>query len=172
MTAAPHHQQLVAFRLGNDQFAADVFSVERVLRYVPPRAIPNVPAWIAGVVDYQQRVVPVIDLRARFELPPVPPKPETRILVLHVDGEWIGAIVDAVTEVASVEAGAVQPPPPLFRGLSAAFLKGVVRRGDALIVVLDTARLLSTTERLVLEQAGSAPSRETDLPTAGAPADA
>jgi purine-binding chemotaxis protein CheW len=153
MTAAPLLQQIVAFRLGTDQFAADVFSVERVLRYVAPRAIPDVPAWLAGVVDYQGRVVPVIDLRARFELPPRAPQPETRILVLHVDGEWIGMIVDAVTEVAAVDPAAVQPPPPLFRGLAGAYLRGVVRRGDALVVVLDTTRLLGTTERIVLEQA-------------------
>lgn len=153
MTAAPSLQQIVTFRLADELFAADVFCVERVLRYVPPRAIPDVPPWLAGVIDYQQRVVPVIDLRARFELPPRAAQPETRILVVHVDGEWIGVVVDAVTEVASVDPASVQPPPPLFRGLAGAYLRGVVRRGADLVVVLDTTRLLSTTERLVLDQA-------------------
>ena len=153
MTAAPHLQQIVAFRLGDDQFAADVFCVERVLRYVAPRAIPNVPAWLIGVVDYRDRVVPVVDLRMRFELPHRDAQPDTRLLVVQVEGEWVGLVVDAVTEVATVDAAAVAPPPPLFRGLAGTYLRGVVRRGEALVVVLDTARLLSTSDRLVLERA-------------------
>lgn len=151
-TDAPPLQQIVTFRLGDALFAADVFAVERVLRYVPPRPIPDVPAWIAGVVDYRGRVVPVLDLRARFELPAEPPRPGTRLLVLHADGEWVGAIVDAVTEVAAVEAAEVQPPPPLFRGLAGEYLRGLVRRPAGLVVVLDTARLLGATERLALAQ--------------------
>jgi purine-binding chemotaxis protein CheW len=157
MTDAPPLQQIVAFRLDDDYFAADVFCVERVLRYTAPRAIPDVPPWLAGVVDYQGRVVPVIDLRARFELPPRPPAPETRILVLLADGEWIGIIVDAVQEVATVDAASVQPPPPLFRGLAGDYFKGLVRRGSHLVVVLDTTRLLGTTDRLVLERARETP---------------
>lgn len=153
MTTVPSLQQIVAFRLGDDLFAADVFCVERVLRYVAPRAIPNVPAWLTGVVDYRDRVVPVIDLRTRFELPRRAEQPDTRILVVQVEGEWIGLIVDAVTEVTAVDPAAVQPPPPLFRGLAGTYVRGVVRRGEALVVVLDTARLVSTNDRLVLERA-------------------
>jgi len=153
MTAPILLSQIVTFRLGDDHFAADVYTVERVLRYTAPRAIPNVPPWIAGVIDYQERVVPVIDLRARFELPTVAPRPETRILVLNVDGEWVGAVVDAVVEVATLDPSAVQPPPALFHGLAGEYLKGIVRRREALVVVLDMTRLLSTSERLVLDRA-------------------
>jgi purine-binding chemotaxis protein CheW len=153
MTAPATAAQIVTFRLGEDRFAADVFSVERVLRYTAPRAIPNVPAWIAGVVDYQERVVPVIDLRRRFELPAREVRPETRILVLHVDEEWIGAIVDNVVEVATIDASSVQPPPPLFRGLAQEYLRGIVRTSAGMVVVLDMARLLNTSDRLVLDQA-------------------
>ncbi len=153
MTAPVSATQIVTFRLGEDLFAADVQVVERVLRYAPPRQLPNVPAWVAGVLDYQERVVPVIDLRARFELPPQAARPETRVLVLLVEDEWVGAIVDAVLEVSAVESGAIQPPPPLFHGLRAEYLRGLVRRPAGLVVVLDLARLLNTTERLVLDQA-------------------
>ena len=63
MTDPTATTQIVVFKLADDLFAADVYSVERVLRHVTPTAIPNVPPWIVGVIDYQQRVVPVIDLR-------------------------------------------------------------------------------------------------------------
>ncbi|HET8834678.1 MAG TPA: chemotaxis protein CheW, partial [Gemmatimonadales bacterium] len=68
-------------------------------------------------------------------------------------GEWIAAVVDAVLEVAALEQSSVQPPPPLFRGLAGEYLKGIVRREQRLVVFLDVNRLLSTNERLVLEQA-------------------
>lgn len=153
MTAPPPAAQIVVFRIADDWFAADVFAVERVLRYKAPTAIPDVPSWIVGVIDYQKRVAPVIDLRRRFNLPPVAPTPETRILVLVADGEWIGAVVDAVVEVVAIDEAAVSPPPPMFRGLAGEYLRGLLRRDDRLVIVLDIARLLSTSDRLTLDQA-------------------
>lgn len=145
-------QQLVTFRLGDDLFAADIYSVERVLRYQQPTPIPNVPEWVDGVIEYRGRIIPVIDLRLRFGLERTPARPESRLLVFTVGNEWIGAIVDAVLEVASPTADQLSPPPPLFRGLSAEFLRGIVRRNDRLVVFLEVARLLTTDERLVLER--------------------
>jgi purine-binding chemotaxis protein CheW len=146
-------QQLVTFRLGDDFFAADIYSVERVLRYQPPTVIPNVPDWVDGVIEYRGRIIPVIDLRLRFGLERVPPRPESRILVFSVGNEWIGAVVDAVLEVATPGSAELAPPPPLFRGLSAEFLRGVVRRNDRLIVFLEVTKLLTTDEHIVLERA-------------------
>ena len=59
--------KIVTFRLAEDLFAADIYSVERVLRYQTPTPVPNVPEWIDGVIDYQGRVVPLINLRRRFD---------------------------------------------------------------------------------------------------------
>lgn len=145
--------KLVTFRLGDDLFAADIFAVERVLRYQPPTPIPNVPDWIEGVIEYQRRVVPVIDLRRRFGMPAVDPDNLTRILIFTAADDWIAARVDQVVEVATVDASQIAAPPPLFRGLSAEFLRGIVRRGERLFIFLEVGRLLSTNERLTLERA-------------------
>jgi purine-binding chemotaxis protein CheW len=147
--------KLVTFRLGDDHFAADIHAVERVLRYAPPTSVPDMPDYIEGVMDYQGRVVPVVNLRRRFELPALPHGGETRTLVLNVSGEWIGVVVDSVTEVASYDPGAVAAPPKLFRGLAGEYLKGIVRRGERLVIFLDVERLLSTTERIALHAAGA-----------------
>ncbi|HEU4566140.1 MAG TPA: chemotaxis protein CheW, partial [Gemmatimonadaceae bacterium] len=142
MSSASGHQ-LVTFRLDGDLFAADIFAVERVLRYQEPTAVPDVPSWIAGVMEYQGRIVPVIDLRARFELPASPPQIATRILIFVTESDWVGAVVDSVMEVVTVPAAQVAPPPPLFRGLSAEYVRGIVRRDERLMVYLDVARLLT-----------------------------
>jgi purine-binding chemotaxis protein CheW len=148
--------QLVTFRVGEDLFAADIFSVERVLRYTAPRPIPNVPAWFEGVIDYGGRVVPVIDLRARFELATAPARDAARILVIVAGEDWIGAIVDGVDEVVTIATSRLSPPPALFKGLAKPYVRALVRAktdGEPVIVVLDVAQLLTARERIVLEQA-------------------
>ena len=145
--------KLVTFRLGDDHFAADVHTVERVLRYTLPTSVPDMPNYIEGVMDYQGRIVPVVNLRRRFELPSLEARAETRILVLNVSGEWIGVVVDSVIEVAPFDRAAVAPPPKLFRGLAREYLKGIVRRGDRLVIYLDVEQLLSSAERIALAEA-------------------
>src|SRR5581483_4842960 len=73
--------KLVTFQLGLDLFAADVLAVDRVLRYSPPNAVPDVPAWIEGVLEHRGKVIPVVDLRRRVELADTSITPETRVLV-------------------------------------------------------------------------------------------
>jgi purine-binding chemotaxis protein CheW len=143
--------QIVTFRLGGDLFAADIHGVERVLRRQDTTPVPNVPDWIVGVIEYQKRVVPVIDLRARFEMESTAPTNETRVLVFNAADQWIAGVVDAVLDVAAIDGATVQPPPELFRGLAGEYLKGIVRRDNKLVMLLDVTKLLTTTERLALE---------------------
>lgn len=161
--------KLVTFRLADDLFAADIFAVERVLRYQAPRTLPDVPPWVEGVIEYQQRVIPVVNLRQRFELPAREAAPETRIVVLNARGEWIGIVVDSVVEVSTVDEAQISKAPSFFRGLAGEYLKGILRRGEGqrLVIVLDVEQLLSASERIVL-QLGSA----RGTPIAGAVVDA
>jgi purine-binding chemotaxis protein CheW len=158
MSAAP--QQVVTFRLGDDRFAGDVAVVERVLRYQKPTTLPNLPAWLDGVIEYQRRVIPAVDLRTRFGLERQAPRPESRIILFAVGEEWIGAIVDAVLEVAAIPAEHVTPPPKVFRGLKAEYLRGLIRHEDGLIIFLDVPHLLSASERMQLKKVVKESSRE------------
>lgn len=144
--------KLVVFQLGVDLFAADVFSVERVLRFTPPSAVPDAPVWIEGVLDHRGTVIPVVDLRRRIELADTSITPDTRILVFTTEGGWVGAIVDTVHEVAVLPAASVASPPALFRGLAAQFVRGVAKVRDQLVVVLDVDRVLSSEDRIAFER--------------------
>jgi purine-binding chemotaxis protein CheW len=145
--------KLVTFRLGGDLFATDVASVDRVLRYEAPSAVPEVPAWVSGVIEHRGKVVPVIDLRRRIELADQSITHETRVLVLNTEGGYVGAIVDAVLEVVSVPADGVEPPPALFRGFAARFLRGIARVNGKLVVMLDVNTVLANADRIVLDRA-------------------
>ena len=125
----------------------------------PPTPVPNVPEWIEGVIDYQGRVVPVINLRHRFEMSNAPVASDARILVLTVDDEWVAATVDGVLDVSALDPSRLAPPPPLFKGLAASYVRGVVRRGERLVVFLDVPNLFATDERIVLERPLEEPAR-------------
>ena len=155
-TVKGERTQLVTFRVGEDRFAFDILAVERVLRFVAPRPIPNVPPWLEGVIDYGGRLVPVIDLRSRFELPAAASRVASRILVVACGQDWIGVVVDGVEEVATVGVSQLEPPPPLFKGLAKAYVRALVRRenpDEPVLVLLDASQLLTSRERIVLEQA-------------------
>lgn len=145
--------RIVTFRLGADLFAVDIAVVERVLRYDTPRAIPNVPAWIEGVIEYQGHVVPVIDLRRRFELAQGGVGGQARMLVCSTDTELVAVVVDAVLDVRPLGDSDLSRPPAFFRGLAGEYLRGLARRDGELVVVLDANRLISSRDRLALEPA-------------------
>ena len=140
--------KLVTFQLGDELFAADIYSVERVLRYATPSAVPDAPEWVEGVIENGGQVIPVVDLRRRIELAEHAVTATTRILVLGTSDGAIGAIVDAVLEVAVVPIASVSPPPPLFRGLSSRFISGVAKIRGRLTVVLDVDRIVTSSDRL------------------------
>lgn len=143
--------QLVTFRVGAHDFALNIFQVERILRYQEPAPLPKAPAYLEGVARYGDTVVPVMDLRKRVEVDAAV-REETRIMVLELEGEKIGVVVDAVQEVLRVAADRISPPPAIVRGLAAKYISGVVADGDRTLVVLQAGKLLSSKERLALEQ--------------------
>jgi purine-binding chemotaxis protein CheW len=144
--------KLVIFRIGDDLFAAEVLAVDRVLRYSAPNPVPDVPRWIQGVIEHRGSVIPVVDLRLRIERDEAELSASTRILVLNTSDGFVGAIADAVVEVAAVPAAAVSPPPPLFRGLAADAVRGIAKVRDQLVVVLDTDRVLTRADRVVVDE--------------------
>ncbi|HEX2094014.1 MAG TPA: chemotaxis protein CheW [Longimicrobiaceae bacterium] len=144
--------QLVTFRIGTEEFGLDVFAVHEILRYQAPTSVPRAPEFVEGVIDVRGTLVPVVDLRRRFEVPGPQVNEETRIVLVQYGGERLGLVVDAVTEVLRVPETAVSPPPQYIRGLAAEFVRGIVRLEGRLVVLIDIERILSSQERIALEQ--------------------
>ncbi len=143
---------LVSFSVGSDVLAAPVESVERVLRWSAPSPLPQLPKWLDGVITHGGRMVPVVDLRRRFGRVDVATTAATRIIVFAVGPEWLGAVVDSVQDVISVDATTIAAPPSVVRGLSSEYLLGLVERGGRVVLVLDVGRLLTATEQLELKE--------------------
>ena len=149
-----HDMQVVTFRVGGQEFAFDILQVERILRYEKPAELPKAPEFLEGVVRYQGGTIPVVDLRKRLEVDAAIGD-ETRLMVLGLDGQRIGVLVDQVREVVRVHSAAIAAPPPIVQGLAAAYISGILAIGDRTIVMLNALKLLTSTERVALQSAGA-----------------
>ncbi len=145
--------QVVAFRVGSQEFALDILQVERILRYERPAPLPQAPAFLEGVVRYEGGAVPVVDLRKRLEVAD-PVREETRLVVLLLEDQRIAVVVDEVLEVMRVDSATITAPPPVVRGLAAPYIAGIITRGERTIVLLHVLRLITASERLALTGVG------------------
>lgn len=142
--------QLVTFRVAGQDFAFNIFQVERILRYEAPAPLPKAPEFLVGVLQYQGAAVPLIDLRKRLSVP-APLRDDTRIVILEWDNGKLGVVVDAVTEVLQVGAADLTAPSSLVRGLAAEYITGLIVKDKRTIIVLNTTKLLASKEKLQLD---------------------
>lgn len=147
--------RLVTFQLADDLFAADIATVERVLRYEAPRFVPGLPAWIDGVIAFGEGVIPVVDLRQRLGLPEAPSAATSRLLVFGAGEHRVAARVDAVLDVRPLTPESVAAAEPFLSRIAARYVSGVCRRGAQLVIIIDVPKVFSATERSELAAAGT-----------------
>jgi purine-binding chemotaxis protein CheW len=152
--AAPAEPQreFVVFRLGGIELALDVFAVHEVLRPQPVVPLPKAPPFVEGVVDVRGVLIPVVDLRARFEIDAAGQDGATRIMLTEVGGDRLALVVDRVTEVLRVGETSLAELPEYLQGAVSASVRSVVRLPSRVVPVLDVEALLSSEERVALHE--------------------
>jgi purine-binding chemotaxis protein CheW len=141
--------QLVVFDLANECYGVDIAAVESIIKMQPITAVPRTASFVEGVTNLRGAVLPVVDLRKRFGLPVREASKDTRIVVVEVQGETVGMVVDAVLEVLSVSEANVEPPPSLVSTVESDFapgrgdfVTGIARSGERLIILVDLNQVL------------------------------
>ena len=104
-------EQLVVFRLGNEEFCVQILQVQEIILLSPITRVPKTPAFVEGVINLRGEIIPVVDLRKRFGLEVGELGEDARIVVVEVEGNLVGMIVDEVTQTLSIPASQLQPPP-------------------------------------------------------------
>jgi purine-binding chemotaxis protein CheW len=133
----------LSFQVGEARFALGLPLVRQVLRYENVTAVPQVPRPVEGILNLGGEVVPVINLRARFGLPRLPPSPRQRVLIAERAGGKYGLLVDRVREIFELEESSIAPPAGGPAGLKAEILEGMAKVGEVLLYILDLPRLLA-----------------------------
>ena len=109
------------------------------------------PNFIEGVVNLRGEVIPVIDMRKRFELPPMTDM-ENRMIVVRVEGYWVGIAVDTVSEVIRIPKKDIKPPPKVVGGEGALYIQGVCKYEKGLVILLNLDKILTSEEKIRLKE--------------------
>jgi purine-binding chemotaxis protein CheW len=145
--------QYLTFALGDEQYGVELLKVQEIKGYSPVTAIPNSPTHIKGVINLRGAVIPIIDLRARFGMAPIEYSKFNVIIVINVGSRVMGLLVDAVSDVLSVEAGQVRPAPDFGTQADTRFISGMVAAGSRIAVLLDLDTLLSDADLIAADTA-------------------
>lgn len=142
--------QLACFRIGDALFAADIMRIKEILRPQRLTRLPKSPPFVEGVISLRGSVIPVVDLRKRFDLAEIETTEEARLLVVAVARQLVGLMVDDVTEVVTVQIQDIKPPPQVVEGIGAEYLIGVCLMKESLVMLLNLDRILTSRETSVL----------------------
>ena len=138
--------QLVTFNIAEEEFGVDILSVQEIIRLMQITTVPRAPTCIEGVINLRGKVIPVIDMRKRFNLPAIDRDSRTRIIVMEFGSKIVGFLVDAVSEVLRIPASTVESAPAVVSGVGSEYIKGVGKLDDRLLILLDLDSLLEGTD--------------------------
>lgn len=156
-TTAAGESQFVSLGIGAEVFAVPVEAVLEILDLRPVFRVPETPEHVLGLIDLRGRSVPVLDLRAKLGLPPVPPSETTRILVLEValaDRRLVlGLVADRVIEVMGLAPADIEPAPDVGTRWRSDYIAGVGHRGASFVIIFDLPKFFSNEDTRILAPA-------------------
>ena len=148
-------RQYLTFILDGELFALDISKVREVLDYTKITRVPQMPEFMLGVINLRGSVVPVIDMRTKFGMKKVERTVNTCIVIVEVtldnDNVILGALVDSVQEVFELDPEQIEPPPKIGMRLKTEFIKGMGKKEEKFIIILDIDRVFSTEELIILQ---------------------
>lgn len=145
--------KVIVFALGNEEYGIEVDKVRTIERLSPITRVPKTAAFIKGVINLRGIVVPVIDLRGRFNLPETTATENSRIIVVAVADMEIGFIVDSANDVIDIDTDSIDNPPEIVGGIKAKYLRGIAKLGEGrLLIMLNLSEVLNKNEIIQLEQ--------------------
>ncbi len=149
--------QYLTFKLATEVFALDITKVREVLDFTALTKVPRTPDFMRGVINLRGSVVPVVDMRLKFNMSRTEQTVNTCIIIAEIslDGDKLvlGALADSVQEVIELEPGQIEPAPRIGTRLNTEFIKGMGKRDDQFIIILEIDRIFSTEELLEVHEA-------------------
>ena len=151
-------KQYLTFKLAHETFAVDVARVREILDFISITKVPRTPDFMRGVINLRGSVVPVVDMRLKFGMSRTEKSVNTCIIIveIEVDGEKtvLGALADSVQEVIELEDGQIEPPPRIGTRLKTEFIKGMGKREEEFIILLEIDRVFSSEELAMVQESG------------------
>ncbi|HEY3320109.1 MAG TPA: chemotaxis protein CheW [Planctomycetota bacterium] len=136
----------LTFRIAEEEYGVEIACVLEIVTAQRITEVPDMPDYLKGVINLRGRVVPVIDVRARFRLPARPYDDRTCFIVVQLQDMSVGLVVDSVSDVLLIPGQQVSLPPKLTSGPASRYIKGMGRAGETVKILLDVNKLLLDSE--------------------------
>ncbi|MCT8499570.1 chemotaxis protein CheW [Chromohalobacter canadensis] len=145
-------QEYLVFSLGSEEYAVDILKVQEIRGYENVTRIANAPDFIKGVTNLRGVIVPIVDLRIKFNLDNIEYEGQTVVIVVNVADRVVGIVVDGVSDVMTLSSDQIKPAPEFGETLSADYLSGLGSLEDRMLVIVDIEKLLTSEEMALVEQ--------------------
>lgn len=149
MTA--HENQFLTFVLGDETYGLDILQVQEIRSWSQPTQIPNAPRYIRGVTNLRGEIVPILDLRRRFDMEETEFTKYTVVIVVNIQNRTVGMIVDGVSDVVNLSASEMRAAPDFGTSIDASFIRGLASHEERMVILLNIQALLADSALLDLD---------------------
>jgi len=136
----------LTFRLGSEDYGIEIRYVTEIVGMQKITEVPDMPVFVKGVVNLRGQVIPVIDMRLRFNMQSCEYDERTCIVVVNIGGSQVGLVVDTVNEVRNIDDEQISPPPKTAGADAARYIQGMGKVGENVIILLEGRRILNENE--------------------------
>jgi purine-binding chemotaxis protein CheW len=138
--------EFLSFTLGTEEYGIDILNVQELRGYETVRQIANAPAFIKGVVNLRGIIVPIVDMRIKFQLGEITYNRFTVVIILNVGGRVLGMVVDSVSDVITLSPDQIKPAPEMGMAITTDYLIGLGTLEQRMLILIDIVRLMSSDE--------------------------
>jgi len=135
--------QFIVFKLGDAEYGMNIQDISTIEQVMPTTRVPKTPDYLKGVINLRGDVIPVIDMRKRFNLPPAEETEDTRIIIVKAGEVTAGLIVDSVSEVLRLDGSSIENVANFTNELHAEYITGAGKVGDRIVTLLDTEKIVT-----------------------------
>lgn len=141
-----HTNRFLTFYLQDEVYGVNIFDVKEIIAMMKTTPVPKTPKFIKGVMNLRGNIIPVVDMRLKFDMPETEPQMYTAIVIISLEGKSIGFVVDKVEEVVNVEDENISAPPEFGAHIDTRFIKNMARQKQKVIMILDLMALFGEEE--------------------------
>ena len=145
-TTAAGAREYLTFRLGQEEYGIDILKVQEIRGYEQPTRIANAPEFIKGVVNLRGTIVPIVDMRLRFDCAQAEYNSFTVVIILNLRERVVGIVVDSVSDVMELAPEAVRPAPDIESAIDSGCILGLGSVGERMLILLDIEKLMNNVD--------------------------
>ncbi|KMW46719.1 chemotaxis protein CheW [Ralstonia insidiosa] len=149
-------EEYLAFTLGREEYGIDILKVQEIRGYETVTRIANAPDFIKGVINLRGIIVPIVDLRIKFQLDRVEYNQYTVVIILNLKDRVVGIVVDGVSDVLTLQSQQIKPAPEFSGALDTEYIRGLGSIDERMLILVDIERLLMSADMALCDEAEAA----------------